>query len=76
MAEIDLMRTDVLDRACAVLWEEIRELLRRENELTGSEALRIERRALRARVNALRGLSARYREVQRREGRAGVTHSA
>lgn len=57
------MKDDVLDLACRRLWGEIQGLCRRAATVeTEAERLRA-----RERLRELRALSARYREVQRRE---------
>lgn len=74
--EIDPMTTDVLDRACDDLWREIRALLTEHRTLDAAPYGEAQRRELMARVSSLRRLSARFREVQRQEGRGGVTRVA
>jgi hypothetical protein len=61
------MHRDVLDRASRALWEEIRSLLARQRRLAGRGAGDLECVRVRERLLALKALSARYREVQRRE---------
>lgn len=61
------MPQDVLDRACRSLWFEIRALCDQQRGFTSEGAEAPEHLRVRQRLQELRALSLRYREVQRRE---------